>query len=96
VIILFFQKDPIMKRLIAIFVMFSALSLIACEQKPTVVNVPAGPAGPAGAKGATGNEGAQGSQGETGSQGDVGKKGATGKPGDSTTVIVVPPEEPAK
>lgn len=85
-----------MKRSIIIFLLFSTLGLTACDQKPTVVNVPAGPVGPAGAKGATGNEGAQGNQGETGAQGDVGNKGATGKPGDSTTVIVTPPAEPAK
>ncbi len=85
-----------MNRSIIIVALFSALSLAACDQKPTVVNVPAGPAGPAGAKGATGNEGAQGSQGETGVQGEVGNKGAAGKPGDSTTVIVTPPAEPAK
>lgn len=85
-----------MNRSIIIAALFAALSLTACDQKPTVVNVPAGPAGPAGAKGATGNEGAQGSQGETGAQGDVGNKGAAGKPGDSTTVIVTPPAEPAK
>ena len=80
-----------MNRSIIITALFAVLSLTACDQKPTtVVNAPAGPAGPAGAKGATGNEGAQGSQGE------AGNKGEAGKPGDSTTVIVTPPAEPAK
>lgn len=63
----------------------SALGLTACD-KPTVVNVPAetvvvpGPPGPPGPAGDTGKTGDAGVQGET---------------GDSTTVIVVPPEEPA-
>lgn len=90
-----------MNRTIIISALLTALlSLTACDQKPTVVNVPAGPPGPAGAKGAPGAEGvpgvegAQGSQGETGTQGDTGKKGETGKTGDSTTVIVTPPAEP--
>jgi hypothetical protein len=82
-----------MNRSILIVTLLAALSLVACDQSPTVVNAPAGPAGPAGEKGATGNEGAQGSQGYTGAQGDTGK---TGKSGDSTTVIVTPPAEPAK
>ena len=85
-----------MNRSIIISALFAALSITACDQKPTVVNVPAGPVGPAGAKGATGNVGAQGSQGETGTPGSAGDKGETGKSGDSTTVIVTPPEEPAK
>jgi hypothetical protein len=85
-----------MNRSIIISALFAALSITACDQKPTVVNVPAGPVGPAGAKGATGNVGAQGSQGETGTPGNAGDKGETGKSGDSTTVIVTPPEEPAK
>jgi Collagen triple helix repeat (20 copies) len=82
-----------MNRSIIISALFAVFSLTACDQKPTVVNVPAGPAGPAGAKGAPGIEGAQG---ETGVQGDTGNKGEVGKPGDSTTVIVAPPAEPAK
>lgn len=86
-----------MKRSIIISALVALLSLAACDQKPTtVVNAPAGPAGPAGAKGATGNEGAQGSQGEAGVPGSTGNKGEAGKPGDSTTVIVTPPAEPAK
>ncbi|MDD1631901.1 MAG: collagen-like protein [Methylococcaceae bacterium] len=89
-----------MNRLIIISALFAALTLTACDQQPTVVNVPVpGPAGPAGAtgsQGATGSEGAQGYQGDTGAQGDTGKKGAAGKSGDSTTVIVTPPAEPAK
>ena len=77
-----------MNRLIIISALLAALSLAACDQGPTVVNVPV--PGPAGPTGATGSEGAQGSQGDTGS------KGTTGKSGDSTTVIVTPPAEPAK
>jgi hypothetical protein len=85
-----------MKRSIIISALIALLSLTACDQKPTVINAPAGPAGPAGAKGATGNEGAQGTQGDTGVTGSTGNKGEAGKPGDSTTVIVAPPAEPAK
>ncbi len=81
-----------MNRPIMIVTLFAMLVLAACDQQPTVVNAPAGPAGPAGAKGATGAEGVQG---ETGAQGDAGKKGEAGKTGDSTTVIVTPPAEPA-
>lgn len=84
-----------MNHSIIIYALIAALSLTACDQKPTVVNVPAGPPGPAGAKGAPGVEGVQGSQGETGAQGNTGNKGETGKTGDSTTVIVTPPAEPA-
>jgi len=95
-----------MNRSILISTLFAALSLTACD-KPTVVNVPAttvavpGPAGPAGvdgtkgdtgAKGNTGNQGDVGVQGDTGNQGNTGE---TGKTGDGTTVIVVPPAEPA-
>ena len=82
-----------MNRSIMISALVAALSLAACDQGPTVVNVPVpGPAGPAGA---TGSEGAQGSQGDTGAKGTSGNKGETGKSGD-TTVIVTPPAEPAK
>lgn len=81
-----------MNRSLIISALFVALSVTACDNKPTVVNVPAGPAGPAGAKGATGSEGVQG---ETGAKGSAGNKGEAGKPGDSTTVIVTPPTEPA-
>ncbi len=77
---------------IMISALIVALSLSACDQTPTVVNVPVAVPGPAGPAGATGNDGAQGSQGETGSQGNKGNKGETG---DSTTVIVTPPAEPA-
>jgi Collagen triple helix repeat (20 copies) len=80
-----------MNRSLIISAIIAALSLTACDQKPTVVNVPAGPPGPAGAKGAPGNEGVQGSQGEAGVPGNTGTKGEAGKPGDSTTVIVTPP-----
>ena len=83
-----------MNRLIIITALFAALTLTACDQGPTVVNVPV--PGPAGPTGATGSEGAQGYQGDTGVKGDTGNKGATGKAGDNTTVIVTPPAEPAK
>ena len=69
-----------MNRSILIPVLLAASSLAACD-KPTVVNVPApvavpGPAGP---------------QGTSGTPGSDGSKGDAGKPGESTTVIVVPP-----
>ncbi len=98
-----------MNRSILISTLFAALSLTACD-KPTVVNVPAaavavpGPVGPAGDTGVQGNTGNQGdpgvkgntgNQGDTGAQGNNGNKGDTGKSGDHTTVIVVPPAEPA-
>lgn len=83
-----------MKRSIIISALLAAISLAACDQGPTVVNVPV--PGPAGPTGATGSEGAQGYQGDTGAKGDTGNKGAAGKAGDSTTVIVTPPSEPAK
>ena len=75
-----------MNRSIMISALVAALSLAACDQGPTVVNVPV--PGPAGPTGATGSEGAQGSQGDTGAKGTSGNKGETGKSGDSTTVIV--------
>lgn len=80
-----------MNRSILLSALLATLSLAACD-KPTTINVPAAPVavpGPAGPQGATGNQGA------TGSQGDVGSQGKTGASGDSTTVIVVPPPEPA-
>lgn len=80
-----------MNRSILISALLATLSLAACD-KPTVVTVPATPVavpGPAGPQGETGGQGSTGYQGATGEQG---KAGATG---DSTTVIVVPPE-PAK
>ena len=72
--------------------LLSALSLSACD-RPTVVTVPVpvavpGPAGPAGPTGATGYQGNPGNQGN---DGNTGATGQTGKPGDSTTVIVMPP-----
>ena len=82
-----------MNRSIMISALVAALSLAACDQGPTVVNVPV--PGPAGPTGATGSEGAQGSQGDTGAKGTSGNKGETGKSGD-TTVIVTPPAEPEK
>jgi hypothetical protein len=83
-----------MNRLIIVSALFAALTLAACDQGPTVVNVPV--PGPAGPTGATGSEGVQGSQGDTGAKGTTGNKGETGNAGDSTTVIVTPPTEPAK
>jgi hypothetical protein len=83
-----------MNRLVIISALFAALTLTACDQQPTVVNVPV--PGPAGPTGATGSEGAQGFQGDTGAKGDTGNKGASGRAGDNTTVIVTPPAEPAK
>lgn len=81
--------------------LLAALSLSACD-RPTVVTVPVpvavpGPAGPAGPTGATGYQGnpgdpgATGNQGNQGNDGNTGATGQTGKPGDSTTVIVMPP-----
>jgi len=63
------------------------LALSACYKTesvpppPVIVPVP-GPAGPTGATGGTGTEGQPGA---------TGTQGATGRPGDSTTVIVMPP-----
>ena len=77
-----------MNRTLLISAMLATLSLAACD-RPTVVTVPATPVavpGPAGPQGETG------SQGSTGYQGATGDQGKTGETGDSTTVIVVPPE----
>jgi len=75
---------------------------------PAVVTVPVpGPAGPTGAtgasgaqaaKGATGDTGATGSTGSTGATGSTGGTGATGDSGKTggSTVIIVPPESPAR
>ena len=82
-----------MNRLIIISALFAALSLTACDQGPTVVNVPV--PGPAGPTGATGSEGVQDSQGDTGAKGTSGSKGETGESGDSTTVIITPPAKQA-
>ena len=94
-----------MNHSIFVSALFVALSLTACD-KPTVVNVPvpvavpgpAGPAGEPGVQGNTGNQGDQGVKGNAGDQGDTGTQGVqgeTGNTGDGTTVIVVPPAEPA-
>ncbi len=95
-----------MNRSILISALFAALSLTACD-KPTVVNVPAdkvavpGPTGATGETGKTGdmgtqgNEGNKGNVGNQGTQGNEGAKGETGKTGDGTTVVVVPPANPA-
>ena len=86
-----------MNHSILISALLATLSLAACD-KPTVVTVPATPVavpGPAGPQGETGSQGSTGYQGETGEQGATGYQGKTGATGDSTTVIVVPPE-PAK
>ncbi|NDP47919.1 MAG: collagen-like protein [Sulfuriferula multivorans] len=83
-----------MNRLILTSAMLATLSLAACD-KPTVVTVPATPVavpGPAGPQGETGSQGSTGYQGATGEQGATGYQGKTGETGDSTTVIVVPPE----
>jgi len=83
-----------MRRLIITAALFTALSLTACDDKTTVVNVPVpDPAGATGAVGKTGNDGLQGNQGnqgKTGTQGAEGNKGDTGATGD-TTIIVTPP-----
>ncbi len=95
-----------MNRSILISALFAALSLTACD-KPTVVNAPAdkvvvpGPAGATGATGETGKtgdmgvQGNEGNKGNVGNQGNEGAKGETGKTGDGTTVVVVPPANPA-
>ena len=70
-----------MNRSMLIAALVAAVGLAACE-KPTVVNVPATPMavpGPAGPSGTPGTPGTPGTQGQT------------GRPGDSATVIVVPP-----
>jgi hypothetical protein len=86
-----------MNRSILISALLATLSLAACD-RPTVVTVPATPVavpGPAGPQGETGSQGATGYQGATGEQGATGYQGKTGATGDSTTVIVVPPEQAA-
>lgn len=72
-----------MNHSILLTALLAILGLAACDQPaavavPVLVAVP-GPAGP------------QGATGETGNTGYTGGTGATGKPGDSTTVIVLPP-----
>lgn len=90
-----------MKHPLLIPALLAVMGLAACDNEPTVVNVPAaepGPPGPAGATGATGKTGTVGSPGMTGAEGAPGvegAQGATGKTGGSTTVIVTPPAEPA-
>ena len=89
-------------RTILLSALFAALSLTACD-KPTVVNVPAdtvvvpvpGPAGAPGEPGKTGDQGTQGNTGNTGTKGNEGAQGEAGKTGDNTTIVVVPPAEPA-
>ncbi|NMM14549.1 MAG: hypothetical protein HHJ17_13585 [Rhodoferax sp.] len=73
-----------MNRSILISALLATLALAACDKR-TVVNVPATPAAPVVVPGP------QGPQGTTGSQGNEGSPGATGKPGESSTVIVMPP-----
>jgi len=80
-----------MNRSILISALFAALSLTACD-KPTVVNVPADKVAVPGPTGATGETG---KTGDMGTQGNEGAKGETGKTGDGTTVVVVPPANPA-
>lgn len=95
-----------MNKSIPLAALVALLSVAACERPATTVVVPApvaepGPPGPAGPQGETGNQGNQGTQGTEGVQGATGDAGATGdtgktgKTGDGTTVIVVPPAEPA-
>jgi Collagen triple helix repeat (20 copies) len=85
------------QSLLIVPALLAVLGLAACDQKPTVVNVPTpvavpGPAGPTGATGASGDAGKQGNQGNQGNQGVDGTKGDAGKTGgDGATVIVVPP-----
>lgn len=73
-----------MNRSILISALLATLALAACDKR-TVVNVPATPAAPVVVPGPPGPQGA------TGSQGNEGSPGATGKPGESSTVIVMPP-----
>jgi len=82
-----------MKHSIVTLSLLAAFGLAACD-RPTVVNNPTTPVavpGPAGATGATGATGSTGYSGSTGATGATGDTGKTGKPGDSTTVIVMPP-----
>jgi Collagen triple helix repeat (20 copies) len=83
-----------MNRSTVLFTLIGVAALSACD-RPTVVNVPPPPTvvvpGPPGAPGATGSTGSQGTQGVEGNQGAQGTQGTQGKPGDSTTVIVMPP-----
>lgn len=89
-----------MNKSIPLAALVALLSVAACDRPATVV-VPApaaaepGPPGPAGPQGETGYQGNQGNQGAEGVPGATGDTGKTGKTGDGTTVIVVPPAEPA-
>ena len=76
-----------MNRSILISALLATLALAACDKR-TVVNVPATPATPAAPVVVPGPPGPQGA---TGSQGNEGSPGVTGKPGESSTVIVMPP-----
>ena len=79
-----------MNHSISMLALLAAFSLTACD-RPTVVNNPSTPVAVPGPAGPTGGTGATGATGGTGGTGATGDTGATGKPGDSTTVIVVPP-----
>jgi len=86
-----------MNKIIPAAALLALLGVGACE-RPVVVVPPAaepGPPGPAGPAGAQGETGYQGNQGNQGAEGIPGATGETGKTGDGTTVIVVPPTEPA-
>ena len=65
-----------MNHTLLISTLLAALSLVACDRRPTVVNTPsapvvvpgpAGPAGPAGPQGSPGSPGASGSSGNSSS-----------------------------
>ncbi|MGK2941246.1 MAG: hypothetical protein ACSLFJ_06150 [Immundisolibacter sp.] len=78
-----------MNRPMLILTLFATLGLGACD-RPNVVNVPAA------APGAPGPAGPQGETGYQGSKGDSGETGDAGKSGEGSTVIVLPPAEPAQ
>lgn len=95
-----------MKNIIILLVLFSGLSLAACDKTtadktPETVIVPVPIAGPAGAKGAAGEAGEKGATGQSGDEGIQGKPGKAGdegiqgeprKPSGDTTIIIPPPE----
>jgi len=85
--IFYFKRIAAMNRSILISALLATLALAACDKR-TVVNVPATPATPAAPVVVPGPPGPQGA---TGSQGNEGSPGVTGKPGESSTVIVMPP-----
>lgn len=82
-----FKRIAAMNRSILISALLATLALAACDKR-TVVNVPATPSAPVAPVVVPGPSGPQGA---TGNQGNEGSPGATGKPGESSTVIVMPP-----